>query len=67
MNALGLFDLDRNIRAVGSAYRELVRDWEAVLPTKSMCLQVPVVMPHEFGVEITSIDPEAPTSGAIQG
>jgi hypothetical protein len=32
-----------------------------------MCLQVPVVMPHEFGSEVTSIDPESPASGAIQG
>jgi len=48
VNALGLFDLERRIRPVGAAYRELVDAWEAVLPTKSMCLQVPVVMPHEF-------------------
>jgi hypothetical protein len=48
VNALGLFDLDRKIRPVGIAYRELVRDWMEVLPTQSVCLQVPIVMPHEF-------------------
>lgn len=48
VNALGLFDLDRKIRPVGIAYKELVRDWMAVLPTQSVCLQVPIVMPHEF-------------------
>ena len=48
VNALGLFDLDRKIRPVGIAYKELVRSWEEVLPTQSVCLQVPVMMPHEF-------------------
>ena len=47
VNALGLYDLDRNIRAVGEAYRTLIRDWREVLPTQSVCLQVPVVMPSE--------------------
>jgi hypothetical protein len=32
-----------------TAYRELVNAWEAVLPSRSMCSQVPVVMPNEFG------------------
>jgi hypothetical protein len=45
VNALGLFDLDRKIRPVGIAYKELVRDWMEVLPTQSVCLQVPIVMP----------------------
>ncbi|MFC4931123.1 family 1 glycosylhydrolase [Massilia sp. GCM10023247] len=66
VNCLGLFDLDRHIRPVGTAYRELVKAWETVLPTRSICLQVPVVMPHEFGGEITSVDPESPVGGAIQ-
>jgi hypothetical protein len=48
VNALGLFDLDRKIRPVGIAYKELVRAWMEVLPTQSVCLQVPIVMPHEF-------------------
>ena len=47
VNALGLFDLDRNIRAVGRAYKQLITDWRDVLPTQSMCLTVPVVMPQD--------------------
>ena len=31
VNALGLYDLDRNIRPVGTAYRQLVADWKALL------------------------------------
>jgi hypothetical protein len=46
VNPLGLFDLDRNIRPVGAAYRQLIADWRDVLPTQSVCLTVPVVMPN---------------------
>ena len=45
VNALGLYDLDRKIRRVGSAYQKLIADWRDVLPTQSVCLQVPIVMP----------------------
>jgi hypothetical protein len=48
VNPLGLFDLDRNIRPVGSAYRDLIRAWGAVLPTQSVCLQVPVMLPQDY-------------------
>jgi beta-glucosidase/6-phospho-beta-glucosidase/beta-galactosidase len=47
VNALGLFDLDRKIRPVGEAYKRLIEQWRDVLPTQSMCLTVPVVMPDE--------------------
>ncbi|TFW16590.1 family 1 glycosylhydrolase [Duganella callida] len=47
VNALGLYDLDRNIRPVGAAYRELIRNWSQVLPTQSVCLQVPVLSPRD--------------------
>jgi beta-glucosidase len=47
VNPLGLYDLDRNIRPVGEAYRQLIEDWREVLPTRSVCLKVPVVMPNE--------------------
>jgi len=47
VNALGLFDLDRNIRAVGRAYKKLIEDWREVLPTQSVCLQVPIMLPSE--------------------
>jgi len=45
VNPLGLFDLERKIRPVGQAYRQLIADWHDVLPTLSMCLTVPVVPP----------------------
>lgn len=47
VNALGLFDLDRNIRPVGQAYKELINDWKEVLPTQSVCLRVPILLPSE--------------------
>lgn len=47
VNALGLYDLDRRIRPVGEAYRKLISDWKHVLPTQSVCLQVPIVIPSE--------------------
>ncbi len=48
VNPLGLFDLERNIRPVGAAYKQLISDWREVLPTQSVCLQVPIVMPSEY-------------------
>lgn len=48
VNPLGLFDLDRNIRPVGAAYRDLIQGWRAVLPTQSVCLKVPVALPLEY-------------------
>ena len=47
VNPLGLYDLERNIRPVGAAYKQLIADWSQVLPAQSICLQVPVVMPDE--------------------
>ncbi|HEX8418426.1 MAG TPA: family 1 glycosylhydrolase [Sphingomonas sp.] len=47
VNPLGLYDLDRNIRPVGVAYKKLIQQWRDVLPTQSLCLTVPVVMPNE--------------------
>lgn len=38
VNELGLFDLDRNIRPVGEAYRKLVSQWRGMLPVDSLCL-----------------------------
>jgi beta-glucosidase/6-phospho-beta-glucosidase/beta-galactosidase len=38
VNPLGLYDLDRKIRPVGKAYRELVEQWRDILPTESLCL-----------------------------
>jgi beta-glucosidase/6-phospho-beta-glucosidase/beta-galactosidase len=47
VNPLGLYDLDRNIRPVGVAYKEIISEWCEVLPTQSICLQVPVLSPDE--------------------
>ena len=47
LNPVGLYDLTRTIRPVGKAYKQLIADWNQVLPTQSMCLQVPIVMPSE--------------------
>jgi beta-glucosidase/6-phospho-beta-glucosidase/beta-galactosidase len=49
VNPLGLYDLDRNIRAVGRAYRDLIHEWCTVLPGQSVCLSLPVVPPSEQG------------------
>ena len=51
IDPVGLFDLDRNIRPVGEAYKQLISDWREVLPTQSVCLQVPVVLPDEYHKE----------------
>ena len=48
VNPLGLYDLDRNIRPVGKAFKLLIEDWDSVLPTQSVCLIVPVVKPQEY-------------------
>lgn len=32
VDALGLYDLDRNIRPVGQAYKKLIKDWRDILP-----------------------------------
>jgi beta-glucosidase/6-phospho-beta-glucosidase/beta-galactosidase len=45
VNPLGLYDLNRNIRAVGRAYKQLIADWRDVLPTQSVCLRVPIDLP----------------------
>jgi beta-glucosidase len=47
VNPVGLYDLDRKIRPVGEAYKRIIVEWEAVLPTQSVCLRVPVVPPGE--------------------
>jgi beta-glucosidase len=54
VNPLGLYDLDRNIRPVGRAYKQLMKEWAEVLPTQSVCLQVPVVPPSEHDLEWAS-------------
>jgi hypothetical protein len=45
---VGLFDLDRNLRPVGVAYKELIEQWRELLPVQSVCLQVPLVEPDQY-------------------
>ncbi|MBS2037625.1 family 1 glycosylhydrolase [bacterium] len=49
VNPLGLYDLDRNIRPVGQAYKEMIEHWRQVLPTQSVCLRLPLVAPQKYG------------------
>lgn len=48
VNPLGLFDLDRNIRPVGEAYRTLIDKWDDFLPAQSSCLAIPLALPWDF-------------------
>jgi len=69
-NPLGLYDLDRNIRRVGKAYKELIADWRHVLPTQSVCLRVPVASPddQEFPRREEpeeDVSPQFPTAPAV--
>ena len=54
INPLGLFDLNRNIRAVGKAYKQLITEWRDVLPTQSVCLTVPIKYPDSGQTEQSS-------------
>jgi beta-glucosidase/6-phospho-beta-glucosidase/beta-galactosidase len=45
VNPRGLYDLDRKIRPVGAAYRDLIAEWRDVLPTQSVVLAVPAFPP----------------------
>lgn len=51
VNPRGLYDLDRNIRPVGKAYKELISQWRDVLPTQTVCLTVPVIQPNRAAGE----------------
>jgi hypothetical protein len=63
VNALGLFDLDRNIRNVGKAYKQLITDWRSVLPASSVCLTVPLAqdaprVPPELVIDNVILPPQ---------
>jgi beta-glucosidase len=65
VNPLGLFDLDRNIRNVGVAYKKLIEDWRDVLPASSVCLAVPIVTPSQTHWPATR--PQTPAALAAAG
>ena len=48
VNPVGLYDLDRRIRPVGAAYRQLISDWRHLLPAQSVCLLMPITLPSEY-------------------
>jgi beta-glucosidase/6-phospho-beta-glucosidase/beta-galactosidase len=52
VNPLGLYDLQRNIRPVGEAYKQIISDWKEVLPTQSICLNVPIEIPGDIKASI---------------
>jgi beta-glucosidase len=56
VNPLGLYDLDRQVRPVGAAYKGLIESWRDVLPTQSVCLRVPVSLPSEH-VDAWAVQP----------
>ncbi len=47
VNPLGLYDLDRKIRPVGETYKQIIKEWQTVLPTQSVCLQLPIITPRQ--------------------
>ena len=42
INPVGLYDLDRNIRPLGRAYKELIAAWGGLTPVHSMVLTLPI-------------------------
>lgn len=54
VNPLGLYDLNREIRAVGKCYKQLIASWREVLPTQSVCLSVPIIPPSEHHEQSTA-------------
>jgi beta-glucosidase/6-phospho-beta-glucosidase/beta-galactosidase len=72
VNPRGLYDLDRRIRPAGTAYAQLIRDWRQVLPTQSVCLRVPIVMPADYDepwarkVRESAVTPREPDAEALE-
>jgi beta-glucosidase/6-phospho-beta-glucosidase/beta-galactosidase len=65
VHPVGLFDLDRKIRPVGQAYKNLIADWRQVLPTQSVCLRVPIVFPKSFS-ESWAVDQRRQASWSME-
>ncbi|HET9683187.1 MAG TPA: family 1 glycosylhydrolase [Gemmatimonadaceae bacterium] len=77
VNPRGLYDLDRKIRPVGTAYKRLISEWRDVLPTQSVVLSLPAFPPsrqddplvaamaaHARGRRTTAENTNGPTTGA---
>ncbi len=48
VNPLGLYDLNRNIRPVGEAYKKIINDWRWVLPAQRLFTQEIIEMPGDL-------------------
>jgi beta-glucosidase/6-phospho-beta-glucosidase/beta-galactosidase len=64
VNPRGLYDLSRNPRAVGRAYKKLVADWKGVLAEQSACLTLPVSLPA--ALEVTDGPHRHPASRTLR-
>lgn len=70
IHPVGLYDLDRNIRPVGRAYKKLIADWRELLPASSHCLVVPVKPLTPLAGQVASAPAppaEAPGAAAAAG
>ena len=47
VNPLGLYDIHRQVRPVGAAYKKLVSQWREILPLESLCLDMSMPMDGE--------------------
>lgn len=56
VNPLGLYDLNRKIRPVGKAYRELIAQWRHILPVESYSMPTPEPEHLEEGDETRPIE-----------
>lgn len=65
VNPLGLYDLNREIRAVGKCYKTIIKSWREVLPTQSVCLTVPIIPPSEHD-EASTARRQADAQGLIR-
>jgi beta-glucosidase len=72
---VGLYDLNRKVRPVGTAYKQLIKDWREVLPAQSVCLVVPIVPPAEYDevgamrqrIQARAARLTSPTEAAVPG
>lgn len=48
VHPVGLYDLNREIRPVGRCYKQIIGDWNQLLPVQSVCLTVPIAPASEF-------------------
>ena len=59
VNPLGLYDLNRQIRPVGTAFQQIIRDWRDVLPTQRLFTQEFIDMPTPKAGRAASAKPMA--------